>query len=476
MRSGFALWSPERDKSLCLAILLGLSVVFLVLGLIDVPNSFYVGEDAFVYMGSAEIVCQGKTPYVDFAMAHPPGLLMLAVPLRRLGLGMVGQGYVFFAIGLALAGLVGWLTSRLGARGALAVSFGVLATLSSRLLFEHQAQVMSDLPAAVILTLSAVALLSEGWGALGVSAILLVAAAFFRLQCLTALPGLLLINWAIRGARLGTIRNIVLVALVLVLHSAVTMAIEARFPGYLKIAYGFQLSRPAISVGKRVMVINEILDYPEILLGLLAAIWLSFAKDRRVRGLALFGLATFLGAAIPGKSLYSHYFLSVLPSILVCISLLVGPGLVSGRRRLPIMICILLVMAMQLYDAVNRVRLGRTLHAKYSPIVARVRAIPEKVLLANPLYVVLGEKTFVDDYFAPDYLMPLINQRFDEWLRTSVGKADALLIDKAFFGDRASPQTVRAVRDSGKPVYFATDEDRVSWERRTSQLALTPTK
>src|SRR4051794_10384744 len=83
-------------ERLCLGLIILVTIMFVALGLIDVPNEFYIADDSHVYMGTAVRVLGGKTPYTDLHLAHPPGLLLVNVALGRLGMGMVGQSYVFY--------------------------------------------------------------------------------------------------------------------------------------------------------------------------------------------------------------------------------------------------------------------------------------------------------------------------------------------------------------------------------------------
>jgi hypothetical protein len=219
-------------------------------------------------------------------------------------------------------------------------------------------------------------------------------------------------------------------------------------------------------MGLRALRVHDALKPPEALLGLLAALWLSTSSDRRVRAMAVLALVTTFVTGFGAKSLYGHYFLFCLPFWAICLAVLVGNRLATTPQRWPILISILLVIGLQLYEDVNRVRMGKKLHSDYANRLAMVEKIPEKIVLANPLYVVLGHKEFPDDYFSPDTFVPRDQGWFEEWLERVCPKTDAVLIDDEFLGKSPSYRTYEVLRRANKPMYFATPEFRQDWELR----------
>ncbi len=281
------------------------------------------------------------------------------------------------------------------------------------------------------------------------SGVLLILAALFRLQSFTAMPALILVNWMVHGWRRGTARSVVLVALVVAIQVLVTLGLQARFPGYWNAVYGFHFSRARISTGLRAMRAYETMRQPEMLLGSLAALLLLASPDRRVRALAVLALVTTLATCLGAKSLFSHYFLFCLPFCAICLGIAVGNQLATAPRRWPVLLCVMTVCAIQLYPCVNRVRLGKKLHAEYAEKLAVVERIPEKVVLADPLFVVLGHKSFVDDYYCPDSYIPLEGGRFEEWVEGLSQKSEAILIDDLFYERSISDRTYEAFKRAG---------------------------
>ena len=359
--------SQIRDR-VCLSLVVVITGIFLVLGLLDAPRGFYLSDDSFIYMGMSQIVLQGKTPYTDFFFAHPPGLLLVTVELGRLGMGMAHQSYAFFSIGLSLAVVVAWFARWLGFRGWQTAFMGFLAMESSTLFFTHQSQVMTDIPAALMTVVAVTLATRESRAALCGAAVFLVLAALFRLQSFIALPGLVLLNWTIWGWRRGTVRSVVLVALAVVLHVLVTLGLEARYAGYWNAVYGSHFSRIPISLGLRALRVHEMLKMPEMLLGLIAALWLTVSPNRRLRAVAFVALTTTFLTAFGAKSLYHHYFLLPLPFCSICLAVLVGNWLATPTQRWPVLLCVLLVSGEQLYDCASRVRSGKKLHAEYAQV------------------------------------------------------------------------------------------------------------
>ena len=454
---------------LCLLLLLAITSVFLVLGLLEAPTGFYVNGDPgdpFIYMGTSQMVLQGKALYADVFYAHPPGLIAVTVGLGRLGMGMADQSYVFFGIGLALSVAVAWFARWVGNQGWLTFLVSLLITQSSVLFFGCQSQIMTNTPAALMVVLAVALAMRENWVALSSAAVFIVVAALFRLQSLAILPGLVFLNWIVWGWRRGTVRSVVLVMLAVLLHVLVTAGLEARYPGYLNAVYGSQVSRGSISLGYRALRVHYSLKSPEILLGLFAALGLTASPNLRLRGVAVLALTTTFFTVFGAKSLWHHYFLLPLPFCVVCLAVRVGGWLDNPACRWPVLACVVLLATQNLYEDAIRVRSGRRLRAEYARRLSFVRQTPERIVLASPRYVVLGGKTFPDDYWAADCFMPRVQGLFDEWLERLYAKSEAVIIDEAFANQWVTARTYGRISQGNKPIYFVNAEARRAWESR----------
>jgi hypothetical protein len=250
------------------------------------------------------------------------------------------------------------------------------------------------------------------------------------------------------------------------LHVLVTAGLEARYPGYWNAVYGSQVSRRSISLGLRALRVHDALRSPEILLGLFAALGLTASPNLRLRGVAFLALTTTFFTAFGAKSLYPHYFLLPLPFCVVCLAVLVGGWLDNPACRWPVLACVVLLATQNFYDVANRVLSGRGLHAEYSRRLSVVRQAPERIVLARPCYVVLGGKTFPDDYWAADPSMPMILGFFDECLERLYAKSEAVIIDEEFANQWVTAPTYDRISHGGKPIYFINAEARRAWENR----------
>jgi hypothetical protein len=120
---------------------------------------------------------------------------------------------------------------------------------------------------------------------------------------------------------------------------------------------------------------------------------------------------------------------------------------------------------MPLFVVVNRVRAGRSLKSEVAEKIAVIERVPEKVVFTDPMYVILGHKTFVDIYYCPDSFVPVKEEgRLEEWAEKAASRSDAIIIDEKFYEATPNARFYQALKRLNKPIYFTTPRVRQLWE------------
>jgi len=422
--------------------------------------------DTFINSYSSLMMSRGDAPYSQIASVHPPGVLFSMAAMWKLGFGLVPQSYVFVFLGVLLSLMTSLFPRLLGVRNGTALAVGFLAMVSSELLFRIEPRVVSHLPATLLALGGVAMLLQDRWGNVVASAVLFVVAAMFRLQALALIPGVVLFNWIVFGWRKGTIRNVVLVGLIVVLQSLVTVGFESRFPGYRHAVYEIQLTRQLDPWLNRIWTLQDLFNKPGWLLGLLAVFLSMGSSDRRLRGLASLTLVTSGVTAFAARSFFDHYFVLVLPYFVICLVVVVARLLDENRVAWPTLTCAIVAAGLQFYNTAEEVNARRKGRAETLRQLAAIENAPESIVLAtDPRYVMLCHKKLPDDYYAVDAYLPYVLGWFDEWVERVYPKVDAVIVDeemRTYLGDRG----YEFLNRGKKPIYFFTPKDEEAWKER----------
>jgi hypothetical protein len=193
--------SRQKSFEIILHVAAWSAVVFFLLARFPgITNTHFHVYDEGLYFYSAHLTVEGKMPYQDFFYAQPPGLLALSSTLLYLGLDLGWQRVIYAMAAFALPLLIYCLAKRIYPSGAVQAAWlGSLLAVSDPLFFNHSRTVTTDVPASLLTLSSIVAFLGTKRYSWLLSAILMVAAALFKLPSLAAAPGILLMGLIING-------------------------------------------------------------------------------------------------------------------------------------------------------------------------------------------------------------------------------------------------------------------------------------
>ena len=223
----------RRDVRL-IAGLLGLAVLAFAIRFVGL--AFGGGLDSRIYLddgtyfAGAIAFVNGRMPYRDFSILHPPGLLYVLAPFAQIGTmttemtGLVLARLAFMILGAvntALVGLVGARVSRAtGLAAAALYAVWVLAMTGERSTMLLAPQVMAMLVALLALTGRSAAELTTRRVAVAGVAIGITGA----VQIWAAIPAIVILAWLILQTR-SRGRDAVRVAAIYVLSGAATTAL-----------------------------------------------------------------------------------------------------------------------------------------------------------------------------------------------------------------------------------------------------------
>ena len=465
---GMPPWATTSLWLLC-AVWVGLAV-FATVSVYPAGN---YDQGAYYYAGL--LLAEGKVPYRDYFVAHPPGLTCLTAALVRCGLGLDQVRLVLLALALTTPAIVGWWVFRLAASVPSARPVAVVAVLSAPSFFIYLNLVITTQP-AVALMVAAVVSYSFAPGrpaCLFASILLLFAACLFRLQAAYVGPGMVIMGCVAWGWRDGLRRGTLLglgAGLGVVAVSAVIDGITGR---YLEDVVLYHLHRTPVGLAWRAELIRTTLSQPEYLLGLICAILQLWAADRRVRGVAALTLVTTGLTIYSSRSFYPQYFLPVVPLCAVCMALQFAAEARSGRWR-PAMLVVLFVTALQLQAVCEPLR--QHMKARQSPPPEAVSVADElarlrsdstiRTVLADPGPALDAGKGPTASYYSADPFAAYVLGRFDEWVAEAYPRADAVILTE-WFVSHLGPRGVAIIRDGPKPVFFLDSQVRKQWEALT---------
>ncbi len=414
----------------------------------------YFSYDEGVYFHQAAEWARGRTPYTEFFVPQPPGILCVGWAAEKLGVGIGGVRAFTVLCGLVLL----YQTYRLGRRVSALVGWAAAGFLASTAEWTYTAlEAATQTPATVLILLAVELVLAKRLGWAGV---VIGLATLFRVQALTLLPGLGLAVLARDGWRAGLIGSVKLasaVGVAVAIHGLLSMTVTGYWDGVFR----FQFDRPRMPWQTRTQVLTETFGQPAAVFGLLAAVGLML-KDGGMRPLAIAGLVTAVVTAFAGNSLFRPYFIAVLPLLAVSGAAMVNELLERFRHppRAWAVVAVLTAVC-----GIGAIRLHAELERNREPhrrFLDAIRDTPADVwLTTDGRLLELTGKRMVDDYFAtdPGGLFVRDPVRFQVWFRELLPKADAVAVTD-LLAMIADEDTARAVSASGKPVVYESDDGR----------------
>ncbi len=446
----------------------------------------YFSYDEGVYFHQAAEWARGRTPYTDFFVPQPPGILCVGWASEKVGVGIGGVRAFTALCGLVLL----YQTYRLGRRVSDPVGWAAAGFLASSAEWTYTAlEAATQTPATVLILLAVELVLAKRLGWAGV---VIGLATLFRVQAMTLLPGLGLAVFVRDGffrsrkrerrtteepsltlpARTGPSltlpapNGLVKLASAVVVAAAIHGLLSATVPGYWEGVFQFQFDRPRMVWESRAEVLTETFGQPAAVFGLLAAAGFVL-KDGGMRPLGIIGLVTAVVTAFAGNSLFRPYFVAVLPLLAVCGATAVNE-LLARFRHPPRAWAVVAVLTAAC--GIGAIRLHAELDRNREPhrqFLDAIRATPADVwLTTDGRLLELTGKRMAGDYFAtdPGGLFVRDPTRFQSWFRERLVTADAVAVTD-LLTMIADEDTARAVFASGKPVVFESDDGRRTFSR-----------
>jgi hypothetical protein len=339
-------WSTPAGLYVVIAV-----VAFLV-RLIAVLDGGGLGSygryDDGVYYAAAESLSFGRIPYRDFVLLHPPGLLIVLLPVVFFGrltsdpLGMAVGRILFMAVGALNAVLVARVASRWGRRAA--VTGGLIYAGWFAAVYGETSTLLE--PLGTLLLLVAILLLIPPEGVPPIRAELISGAvlglsAAVKIWYVATWAAVAV--WQLAGRRIGSAIRILVAGLAALLAVIVPFAALAGGRMYDMVIRD-QLLRGPQNASARLARIPVILGVRPVVTGPRVLVWAATAfavvvvvsagaaclRDRAARPLVWLLAVTFV-VLIASPSFFGHYSeLTAAPAALV---IAVGAAHIGRRRR-----------------------------------------------------------------------------------------------------------------------------------------------
>lgn len=421
---------------------------------LTVTRLSYFTYDEGVYFHQAAEWARGRTPYTDFFVPQPPGILCLGCVAEKVGAGVGGVRAVTLLCGLILL----CQTYRLARRISGPAAWAAVGFLASSAEWNYVTLEAATQTPTTVLILLAVELMQRNrltWAGVAIGF-----ATVFRIQAMTLLPGLGLAVLVRDGWRIGLIGNLKL-ANAVVVAGAIHGPLIALLSGYWEGVFAFQFDRPRMAWASRVEVLSETFGQPAVLFGLLAAVGVAL-KNGPLRPLGVLGLTTTAVTAFSGNSLFRPYFLAALPVLAVCGAAVVNELLERFRHppRAWAVVAVLTVAsgigAIRLHAGLDR---NRESHLRF---LAEIRHTDARVwLTTDGRLMEISGKRMVTDFFAtdPGGLFVRDPQRFQLWFREMLAQADAVAVTD-LLARMLDAESATAVLASGKPTAYESKDGR----------------
>ena len=465
-----------------------LTIVFVMLaaafygsGLLLIRIPLVDWYDEGVYQASAIRVAEGDEPYRDFFFAHPPGVVWLGAACVGLGLNIYDIRLVYWSLGILflalLARFVVAVQRSAEASTTLSVPVACLSVLfctASPLLQSETTQILTHLP-VLILTLLGFSDLVRPHGPRPLRAGLwLAAASVFRVQAAYTAPAwavflLLSLGWK-SGLRASVWLAIGAGVGALLFHGAMVLTHE----NYWDCIINFHIKRPVSGFSLRAATLLHVLQEPQGALGLIGASCLVLSGQPAVRGLAGFCLVSFALTLFGSRFVQESYFVQVWPYLLMCGPLLLAQIPLRGtvvRNLLAGALCVVIIQLTVLVPtfAYRLFRLG-PLEADF---IARLQATEGNIVLTTHVKVAhYTNKKPVSDYNNPDCCEQDMTTRC-AWFIAMAQRADIIVVNEELL-KWSCPELYPQLLAMGKPIVFATETDRVEFQRRAKSKPYQP--
>ena len=420
----------------------------------------YFSYDEGVYFHQAAEWARGRTPYSEFFVPQPPGILCVGWAAEKLGVGISGVRAFTVLCGLVLL----YQTYRLGRRASAPVGWAAAGFLASTAEWTYTAlEAATQTPATVLILLAVELTLAKRLGWAGV---VIGLATLFRVQALTLLPGLGLAVLVRDGLRSGLVGNVKLASAVVVavaIHGTLAVTVAGYWDGVVR----FQFDRPRMPWTDRRDVFLQTFGQPAAVFGLLAAVGVVL-KNCGMRPLGGVGLMTTAVTVFAGNSLFRPYFVAVLPLLAVCGAVVVN-DLLERFHHPPRAWAVVAVLTA--VCGIGAIRLHAELERNREPhrrFLDAIRGTPADVwLTTDGRLLELTGKRMVSDYFAtdPGGLWVRDPMRFQAWFRETLGMADAVAVTDllvVMLVKSADSESARVLLASGKPAVFESED---GWQK-----------
>ena len=446
------------------------SVAFLGFGLawVFVPMLYFYDDG--VYFGGALRLASGDRPYVDFYLAHPPGVVWLYAPLAAAGAGSQGCRLLAWAG----AGIYLWLSARFFRRveegdpkADSIACLGVLFLCASWLFLESSSQVLTYLPGMLLVQLGFLHLLPGRLRPIS-AGLFLAAASVFRIQFAFIGPAWVVFLLVSSGWKAGGRAAVKLTVTTGLAAAAFHGTMEITHEHYFDCILWSHLGRAPSPFSEKLKIVAKVCKQPTFALGLLASVALAVRGRNAVRGLAAFALTETILIFFGCKFIVGpEYFLLVFPYLMGSASMLVM-RLAEGAKRKE---C-LLWLAVAVWAATSGLAFAKKTYYRWAKqwpweqeLIERVRALPGNTVACTPANIPnYAGKRLVSDYFSPDTTSP-ISPEFQSWFLALARKADIIVLtDEAIA--RLDRDGCQALKHLGKPLVFGTPEEDADFQRR----------
>ena len=450
----------DRLDVLPVTLILALAVVAFFARFVGLGAENPYSYDEGAYYAAAIRMAGGERPYQDFLYVQPPGLPTLTAFGLLARMTLSSQRAVHAVSGLALAAVV-FLLARCATRRPHAPAMATLFLVSSPLFFALTRMVMTDPPAATLTAGAALAVMSCMRGGIFLCGMLVAAGSLFRLQGVFLVPFLLPLAAVTRGSR-DTFR---LAALCAALTAVAQGLIWLAWPHYIADAVLLHRLRPSFSILERYRTVEAVLADITFATGLLGASALLMSGCPRKAAFGALTLCGFLETTILFNSLFTRYFLMILPFASVCAALLVSDATASyGRWALPLAAAFVFAVQAPHMEGNIAGPVGEARDAR--GVIEEVRRHPGRILLTtDPGFAPLCGKRLPSTHDASDPFAASLAGRFSEFIETALPESDLVLVTNRMVAS-AAPGDVERITRSKKPVVFATPTLRRAWETK----------
>lgn len=419
-------------------VLIALLAVILATYLYRLDSLIIPGQDEGTYLYAARLIAEGKVPYEDFFLGHPPLLpYFFGLPFKLFGADIMLARLLYMVVVLLSAVPLYLIVKRLSDSSMVALLAVSLYTTGGLIVANATRTVLLE-PFLNVFVIAAFALYiwrPDHPRLRFLIGVLLALALLVKL--VAVVPAVMLVaadvfwprperrflrDWSIACAG---------AALLLVPVAAVLLTQTDFFDAVVR----SQLDRPNLPFAlRRDQLIEESVRYPAIPLALLASLWwLRPGVDPRMRVVAITTLGQVALLFFAFRTFFGYYLVLVLPGVAI-ISAVVLSGLVRqllGQRWQPALVAgvVLLAGIAPLGYAEVYHRYGEEHTSSPSAIVERLRSGEGYVYSQYPAFALWSDRDLAPWYYATDPQLPRITgQAGDEEFLQVFSGSDALVL------------------------------------------------